>query len=225
MADVRLADAIQALVTAIGLLRPPPPRTSVFDPFAHDIPFDLATRSGSQAYNDASAPLDEEWNGDVSTFPSFVVALRLRASEAKWDATAPYGILQINGSNILTNYHSITEVEITNALTNRTDNRAIQNSRAMFQCIKSSIKGSLRDTIFTQAGNLPNNTDGPSLFKKLTTFTSVASLQLSLLSFNNITEFNPLDHDFNISEINTKLSNLFVLATTQHRVLDESERI
>ena len=95
----------------------------------------------------------------------------------------------------------------------------------MFKCIKSSIKGILRDTIFTQAGNLPANTDGPTLFKKLTSFTSVASLQLSLLSFNTITALNPFDYDFNISAINTKLMQLFVLCTTQHRILDDNERI
>ena len=95
----------------------------------------------------------------------------------------------------------------------------------MFQCIKSSIKENVRETIFTQAGNLPTNTDEIALFKKLTTFTSIASLQLSLLSFNSILEYNPLDFDFDIPKINTKLNYLFVLATTQHRSLDEAERI
>ena len=95
----------------------------------------------------------------------------------------------------------------------------------MFKCIKASIKGTLRDTIFTQSGNLPANTDGPTLFKKLTSFTSVASLQLSLLSFNTITLLNPFDYAFNISSINTKLMQLFVLCTTQHRTLDDNERI
>ena len=146
-------------------------------------------------------------------------------SKGKWNETAPNGILEIGSRNILTDYHSITGTEIATAFTARTNTRAIQNSNAMFKCIKSSIKGSIRDTIFTQVGNHPNNTDRNSLFKKLTNFTMVASLQLSLLSFNSIIGLNPLDFKFDISLINTKLMQLFVLCTTQHRVLDDNERI
>jgi len=126
---------------------------------------------------------------------------------------------------MLTEYHSITEIDIATSCTNRTDNRAIQNARPMFQYVKSSIKGDVRDSIFTQAGNLPTHTDGNTLFKRLTTFTTISSLQLSLLSFNSILVFNPLDHGFNISTINSKLMHLFVLAATQHRKLNEQERI
>ena len=95
----------------------------------------------------------------------------------------------------------------------------------MFQCVKNFIKGSIRNKIFTQLGNIPTHADRITLFKKLTTFTTVASLQLSLLSFNSILEFNPFDHAFDVPTINTKLINLFTLATTQHRTLDDSERI
>ena len=220
-----LTAAITALTNAIALIRAPAPAPQVFDPFQADVPYNLASRLGSQAYADVSAPLDDIWDGTVNSFPSFVVALSLRAEEAKWNAAAPNGILDINGKNMLTEYHSITEVDITTARTNRVDTRAIQNSRAMFQCVKSSIKGDVRDTIFTQAGNLPTHTDGNTLFKKITTFTTVSSLQLSLLSFNSILLFNPLDHGFNISIINSKLMHLFVLAATQHRKLNEQERI
>jgi len=59
-----------------------------------------------------------------------------------------------------------------------------------------------------------SHVDGIKLFKKLTTFTTVASLQLSLLSFNSILEFNPFDHAFDVPTINTKLMNLLTLATT-----------
>jgi len=117
----------------------------------------------------------------------------------------------------------VTDAEITTAYANRTDTRAIQNSTAMFKYIKQSVMGSIRDTIFTQAGNHPSNTDGIALFKKLTTFTTVASLQLSLLLFNSIISLNPLELDFNISLINTKLIQLFVLCTTQHRLLNNNE--
>ena len=129
------------------------------------------------------------------------------------------------GNKNLTNYHLVTDAQITAARTARIDNRANQNAKAMVKCIKSSIRGDIRDTIFTQSANIPSDDDGIALFNKLTTFTTIASYQLSLLSFDNILSFNPFDHDFNIPTINTELINLFTLATTQHRTLDDSERI
>ena len=69
------------------------------------------------------------------------------------------------------------------------------------------------------------HSDGIALFKKLTTFTTVASLQLSILSFQNILEFNPFDWEFNIPAINKKLIHLFTLATIQYRILNKLEHI
>ena len=220
-----LAAAITALTNDIALIRPPAPTAAVFDPFQEDQPYNLASRSGFQAYKDMSAPLDEIWDGTVAAFPSFVVSLRLRAEEGKWNAASPHGILTVDGQDILKDYHSITDTQVEAAQVARIDTRAIQNAACMYKCIKSSIKGDIRDTIFTQIGNIPTIADGVALFKKSTTFTSVASLQLSMLSFNSILSFNPFEHSFNIPTINSKLMHLFVLATTQHRNLDESERI
>jgi hypothetical protein len=97
----------------------------------------------------------------------------------------------------------------------------------MYKCVNLSITGDLHATIFDQADNLPTTEDGPTLFKKLTAFTMVASsLQLSmLLSFKMILKFDPSVHKFHISTINTKLNHLFVLATTRERTLQPSERI
>ena len=128
-----LTAAIMALTNAIALIRTPVPAPQVYDPFQVDVPYNLASRLGSQAYADVSAPLDDIWDGKVNTFPSFVVALSLRAEEDKWNAASPNGILDINGENMLTEYHSITEIDIATSCTNRTNNRAIQNARAMFQ--------------------------------------------------------------------------------------------
>ena len=226
---IAMTAAITALTNMIATIRAPARSPPVHDPVQSDIPFDLSTRAASQAYTELCSPLDNEWNGHVETFPSFIVSLQERAAEGKWNTTSPHGIIDFgtapNTHNILTSYHSVSDADVATALAARNDIRAKQNSTAMFKCIKSSITGTLRDTIFTQAGNLPANTDGPSLFKKLTSFTSVASLQLSLLSFNTVTALNPFDYDFNISAINTKLMQLFVLCTTQHRILDDNERI
>lgn len=233
-----LAAAIALLVQAInGMPRAPAPPPQVFDPFASSDAFDLSSRSGAAAYATASAPLDDIWDGDTSTFPSFVISLRIRAREGGWDAVGttdavtgvftpnPTNIIDINDKNILTEYHSITDQEITTASTARVNNRAIQNSKAMFACIKSSIKGDIKNTIFTQFGNLPSIEDGDALFKTITTFTSVSSLQLSMLSFNNILTFNPHDYKFNIPVINNKLQHYFVLSTTSTRTLLDSEKI
>jgi len=95
----------------------------------------------------------------------------------------------------------------------------------MYNCIKSLISGDIKDTIFTQFENLPDQDDVLSLFKKLTTFTAVSSLQRSILSFNNIMNFNPINYCFNIPSINRKLVHRFVLATTATRRLIESKRI
>ena len=104
--NVDLTAAIALLVQAInGMPRAAAPPPQVFDPFASDAAFDLSTRSGSTAYATISAPLDEIWNGDTSTFPSFVVSLRIRAKEGKWDAAgttdAVTGITTPNPTNIL----------------------------------------------------------------------------------------------------------------------------
>ena len=127
-AQVDLAAAIALIVVAInGMPRAAPPPPRVFDPFASTDPFDLSSRSGSMAYATISAPLDNIWNGDTSTFPSFVVSLRIRAKEGKWDAPGttnvttevvtpdPTSIHNVAIKNILTEYHSITDAEIATA--------------------------------------------------------------------------------------------------------------
>ena len=73
--------------------------------------------------------------------------------------------------------------EIKTARNNHTNTWAIQNSKAVFHCLKSSIKEKLKDTIFTQYENLPEHEDDVSLFKQLTAFLAASSLQLSIISF------------------------------------------
>jgi hypothetical protein len=221
-----LAAAINNMNNNAAPQQPPrAPHVVILDPFESDEPFDLSARVGSTAFANACAALDDPWNGNVDTFPAFIISLRIRSGEVHWDAPAPRGILTIDGHNLLTEYHSITDTEITAARTARVDPRSIQNSRAMYKYLKSSITGDLRATVFDQAGNVPIYEDGPTLFKKLTDFTMVASLQLSMLSFKMILEFDPAVHTFHIPTVNTKLKHLFVLATTRERELLASERI
>ena len=161
----------------------------------------------------------------MKQFPSFIISLRVRASKVCWNAPAPQGILDINGSNLLTDYHSLTILEVDNASATSVDPCATQNVCAMYSCLKSSISGDLKSTLFSQVGNLPTHEYGTRLFSQLTTFTMAASLQLSMDSFKRILEFDPANNASNINTINTKLNHLFVLTTTGQRILGEPERI
>ena len=95
----------------------------------------------------------------------------------------------------------------------------------MYALLKSSITGDLKATLFDQSGNLPAHNVDPTLFLKLTLFMRAASLQLSMLSFKQLLEFDPASYNFNISAVNTKINHLFVLATTSQRQLGELEKI
>ena len=228
--DAALANAINTLAGAVANISRQNNNNAnahqpVHDLFSSMQPFDLSTRSGMQAFEDISKPLSDKWDGNISTFPTFIINLKLRSNKGRWNAPAPSGITNINGNDIFTSYHSISDTDIENARNNRTDARAIQNSKALYRCIETSISGDVRTTIFTQSENIPEHEDGIALLKQVTMFTAVSSIQLSNLSLQQILEFNPADLQFAIPSINTQLSNLFVLATTRSRNLDENERI
>jgi len=96
------------------------------------------------------------------------------------------------------------------------------------QCFYASslqLKIILKVPFFNKFGNIRTHSEGIAIFKQLATFTPVPSLQLFMISFQSILEFNPFNDGFNIPTINRKLIHLFVLATTQHHTLEQSERI
>ena len=149
--NTALANVIAALWAAIvGFTTPPYPPLSapVLDPFESNDSFDLSSRVGLVTYSTISSLLDDIWDGSFSTFPSLVVALRLPASKEKWNKATDLGILTFGTApsthNIFTNYHSISDAAIEITHVARTTPRAIQNSKAMFKCIKFSIKGNSR---------------------------------------------------------------------------------
>jgi len=226
MAGAALLAVLQQLTCAVTAMSDPPaPAAAIYDPFAKDDPFDLATRSGAAAHANISALLEKVRDGNVTTFTTFVCVLRERANEGKWDVAGISNILSFGTGTLFNDYHSITDADITTAFNAQENNRAIQNVKATFQYIKSSISGDIKDTIFSQHRNLPTNNGGFSHFKLVTTFSTVASVQLGNIYFLNITNFSPVDHAFNIPLINTKLINLFTLATTSTYHLLPSERI
>ena len=139
--------------------------------------------------------------------------------------TGASGILLVDNKNIFTDYHTITHAQISSAAADRTDDISIQNSSALFKCLESSIVGDLKSTIFSQSDNIPTDEYEVPLFKLLTSFISVASFQLSMISFNQILNFEPSEFNFIIPKINLKLMTLFLLATNKTRKLLDSERI
>ena len=166
--NVAFITALMDLTNMIALIRAPEALQAIYDPYVEDQPFNLATYLGENAFPDMSEGLKDSWDGTVASFPSFVLKLRLRVTKGKWNNAAPRGGLTINAYNLLTDYHSIIDAQITTERAVRADNYVIQNFRAMLNCIKASISGDLLNTILGQYANIPTHTDGPSLFKELT---------------------------------------------------------
>ena len=134
--NTAIASALQDLATAVVALRPAVSPTKVHDPSSTNNPFNLDTRYESNAYSTISSSLDQLWDGAVESFLSFLVAIRIRAKQGKWNATGNQGILTIdvNGTDrdLLMEYHSVTDVVIEAARLNQKNARVIQNNKAMY---------------------------------------------------------------------------------------------
>jgi hypothetical protein len=94
-----LANALQSIANALANLGPPaapaapahqpvldPAHQPVLDPYSLTAPFDLSSRAGSAAFSAACAAIDDTWDGTIETFPSFIIGLRIRASEIHWNS-------------------------------------------------------------------------------------------------------------------------------------------
>ena len=74
---MELAAALQALAQAIQNI-PQVQQANhqpLLDPYTSDIPFDLSSRAGAQAFTNACNILDDTWDGTADAFPTFIVAL------------------------------------------------------------------------------------------------------------------------------------------------------
>ena len=157
--------------------------THLIDPYDPVTPFALSSQSGSTAYASACAPLSKTWDGQVKTFHSFTVNVRIHVNKVKWNSVAPHGILSFttgdnNNSSILTEYQSIYSVKIVDAFTACNENRAVKNSKALYAMLSKSVTITSCNTVFEQAKKLPTDKDGITLFKLFTSFTVIASIQL-----------------------------------------------
>jgi hypothetical protein len=127
--------------------------------------------------------------------------------------------------NLLTQYHSISLTDIEAARTARNDNQAIQNSKALYHCLRSTLGGDIKATLFDQIGSHTTNEDGAQLFKTITDFSLASSLQLTIKTITDIQALDPVDFKFSIAAINTKLTHYFILASSSTRALSEAEKL
>ena len=135
--------------------------------------------------------LEQTWDVSIDEFPEFFVNFQLRAIKGKLNVAGDSGITKINGRIISTDYHSITEAQVIAARTARINDRVKQNSQALYRCLESSTTGSIKTTIFMQIGNPSDHEDRISLFKKITQFMAMSSVQLSNLSLSQILSLDP----------------------------------
>ena len=84
--------------------------------------------------------------------------------------------MTVGTQHILTNYHLVTTAVIHLACSNRTNTVTIQKSKVMYNWLKSPVSGDIKNTIFSQIGNVLTHEDGIALIKRLTIFTTVTSL-------------------------------------------------
>ena len=90
-------------------------------------------------------------------------------------------------SDIITKYQFISSANIADTFSTCNDYCVIQYAKSFNAIISKSVTGTICDTVFKQAQNLPTDEDGISLFKLFTLFTVIASLQFLIISFNQIT--------------------------------------
>ena len=79
-----------------------------------------------------------------------------------------------------TDYHNISGEALLATGMARNNPRAKQVTWTVLTCIQKSMTGDLSIQIFGTIENIPNHTDGPTLFKQITKLTVIASLQLSI---------------------------------------------
>ena len=123
-----LTNAITSLVTAINNMSSTGTATAtattkapVHHLFSATAAFDLSTRSGETAFKIISAPLSTIWDGSAEDFPTFLIALRLRAIKGHWITTDPGDISDYGGKDLFQDFHSISKADLETTKTSRTD--------------------------------------------------------------------------------------------------------
>ena len=185
------------------------------DPVDSNEPLNRHSRLGSSLYNQSILPVSPTWKGDHQNLAAFANALLLRARTFRWSTDGPTDVVTIQanenpnqpGFNLFIDYRSITTHMAEQARVNRTDPRAIQNSKAMFECIAASLTGRIKSLLFEQAGNLPVE-DGPMLFIKAITCSQAIGTAATIDSMRRLDNFDPASVKYDIVEVNTTMFNL-----------------
>jgi len=83
--------------------------------------------------------LDYKYDGSNSTYPLFLNALLYRMRRCYWDAPGNTNITKYGTAALplalFDNITSISEATLTTANANRTDARAKQNAKALWECL------------------------------------------------------------------------------------------
>ena len=192
------------------------------DPVESDDPLNRHSRLGSTLYNKSAEALTTTWNGDHQDLAAFANALLLRARTFRWSTNGATDVVTITpnanpignaaganhtGFNLFIDYRSITLEMVEQARAARTNPRAIQNSKAMFECIAASLTGRIHSLLFEQAGNLPIE-DGPLLFIKAITCSQAIGTAATIDSIRRLDNFDPATVGYDIIKVNTTMFNL-----------------
>ena len=225
LAQAILQQLLQAVGPNLANIAPAAGQAGVVqfvDPRDSPEPLDRTTRLGSNLYSQSTEPLDIEWDGQAETLASFANALLLRARQARWDKPGPTGITRITRAinqapgapaqeriyHLFKDYRSITIEMVTEEYNARAAGRAIQNSQAMYQCLASSLTGQIRTLIFDQPDNMPEVEDGPILFIRAIICSQALGMTSSISALDKLSDLDPAQYKYNITEINTVLFNL-----------------
>ena len=111
-------------------------------------------------------------------------------------------ITNINGKNLFNNYYRITETDVTTAKSDRTNDGAIQNTRALYKALQISLNEDIKNQMFSQIAKVPSVDFGVSLFFHMTELSMPSALQISMSAFNNILNFNLKVYNYHIPIIN-----------------------
>ena len=204
------------------------PSVPVHDLFASNQPFNLAHQSGLAAYEQACAPLKSKWNGGPSDYPTFLIELRDCARDCKWDASGTTGIVNIpqhgRAINVLHNHHGLREASVLDAYAAGTEPRAVQNSKSMYKCIKSSLTGDALTSIFNTPGNAPTHDDGIELFFKCTKLSTISSVRLANKAIADLNTYCPSTRAFELPMVFEDIAKHFILVSAS-RSLSDSDKI
>ena len=217
--NAQLNATLQALLAHFAT-----PLTPVHDLFSSNLPFNLAHRSGLTAYEQACAPLKTKWDGSADEYPTLLIELRDKARDCKWDAPGDTGITTIpqagNNFNILYNHHGLTTASIDAAYLARTNDRAVQNARCMYKCLKGSLTGDALTSIFNTPGNAPAHDDGIELLFKCTKLSTVSSVRLANQAVNDLNNYCPSTKNFVIPDIFEDIAKSFIIIASSRSLLD-----